>query len=469
MANSPFSLSFHGAAGEVTGSKHLLHTSDGSKILLDCGLFQGRREEANQKNRLFGFDPREIDAVLLSHAHIDHSGLLPKLSKDGFSGPVFCSTATRDLVYPMLLDSAHIQQEDEHYFRKRRDKELEKKEPLYNEEDVEKVFKHFVGKKYGVAFQVIDGVKASFFDAGHVLGSSVIVLWVKTRKGKKKVVFTGDLGRANVPILRDPELVSEADYLIIESTYGDREHERVGDIEDDLEKSLNRTIRRGGKVIIPAFALERTQEMILRLEDLLHRKIIPPVPIFVDSPLATKITRVFEKHPEYYDDDMRKRAKRNKKVFSFANLRFTESVEESKEINFVNGPCIIIAGSGMCENGRVRHHLKANIEDHRNSVLIVGYQAEQTLGRKLVEGKKIVSILGADYEVNADIVVFKSLSAHADMHGLDDYVRNIKGLEKIFLVHGEESSRQAFAKRIQSFYKGAEVILPSIGETYELE
>ena len=466
---SSIKVSFFGAAGEVTGSKHLIETPGGSKVLLDCGMFQGKREEAMEKNSHFGFDPASLDAVILSHAHIDHSGLLPKLAREGFKGKIYTSKGTRDLSAYMLRDSARIQMEDEDFVRRHKIKNpFSRKIPLYNEDDVRAVMKQFVGKEYNKVFKITDDISVELKDAGHVLGSAMVVLKIKTSAGTRKLVFTGDIGRKNTPILQDPDQISEADYLIIESTYGNREHERVTHTDDDFKYIINKTAKKGGKILIPSFALERTQEILLRLEDLIRNKQIPNFPIYLDSPLAGNITRVFEKHPEYYDEDMKKRAGKNPQVFSFSNLRFTESVLASKELNYINHPCIIIAGSGMCESGRIRHHLIHNIEDSRNSVLIVGYQAEETLGRRLVEGEKFVEILGRNFEVNAEIYIFKSLSAHADMNDLDEFLTNIKGLRDVFIVHGEDEARQDFAKRVKKYYKKAEVILPGMGESYEL-
>lgn len=463
------SLTSYGAAGEVTGSQHLIQTQEGVQVLLDCGLFQGHRQEAALKNCEFLYTPAQIAAVLLSHAHIDHSGLIPKLVKDGFPGQIYTTEGTKELSHAMLLDSAHIQEEDERYYKKHHlESPLSVKLPLYTQRDAEKAFPHFIGKPYEQAFQISDGITAEFFDAGHVFGSAITVVTIKTPDGKKKIVYTGDLGRENVPIIKDPMLIGEADYLIIESTYGNREHERVTEVEEDLEKIILRTVKRGGKIFVPAFALERTQEMILRFEHLIYHKKIPELMIYVDSPLASKLTKVFEHFPEYYDEEMKAKLKNKRNIFSFPNLKFTESVEESKELNFINVPAIIIAGSGMMENGRIRHHLKNNIEDSRNTFMVVGYQAANTLGRKIVEGRKVISLFNQDYHVRSEIVSLKSLSAHADQSGLDSYVHHIKGLKKIFLVHGEEDSRHGFAKRISTFYKGVEIILPERGVSYEL-
>lgn len=458
-----------GAAGEVTGSKHLIAMESGNRVLLDCGLFQGKRETATQKNIHFGFDPETINAVLLSHAHIDHIGLVPKLSKDGFNGRMYSTVGTMELASPMLFDTAHIQEEDEAFIRKHHiPNPFEGKIPLFTQIDVEHCLPQLIGKPYHLPFEVAEDISAEFVDAGHVFGSAITIVTLKTPQGRKKLVYTGDLGRNDLPILNDPVIVGEADYLVIESTYGDRKHEGVSELERDLQTIITRTIKRGGKVFIPAFALERTQEVILRLEELMHEGKIPRLQIFVDSPLAQKITKIFEDHPEYYDLELKSKLKKRRKIFSFDNLDFTESVEDSKRLNSLPFPAIIIAGSGMMESGRIRHHIKNNIEDPKNTFLIVGYQAEETLGRNLMEGRKVIRVLGQDLRVNAEIVTLKSLSAHADMRDLDQYAKKIKGLKKIFLVHGEESSREAFAKRLSRSVKGAEIILPKFGESYEL-
>lgn len=462
-------LTSFGAAGEVTGSKHLIVTPKGNRILLDCGLFQGKREEAAEKNADFGFEPSSIDVVLVSHAHVDHTGLLPKLCKDGFDGTIYGTLGTKKLSEPMLMDSAHIQMEDEKFIKKHDiETPLKNSGPLYTPEDVQQCLQQFEGVSYDEPFTLFDEVEVEFCDAGHVFGSAIIILRISTDEGQKKIVFTGDLGRPSMPIIEDPTKVGQADVLICESTYGDRAHEGVDEIEEDLARIIKTTANRGGKILIPVFALERTQEMILRLEQLIHEKRIPNLSIYVDSPLAGKLTRVFEQHPEYYDDELMERAKKRSRIFSFENLSFTESVEESKKLNYLEGPAIIMAGSGMMENGRIRHHLKNHIEDTATSLLVVGYQAVETLGRKIVEGNKTVSILGREYEVKAELHVFKSLSAHADMNLLDEYVQHIKGLKTIVLVHGEQDSREAFAERIKQYKADANIIMPEKGVEYEL-
>lgn len=466
----PITLTSFGAAGEVTGSKHLLETPEGSRILLDCGLFQGRREESMRKNCNFGFNPGSIDAVVLSHAHIDHIGLLPKLAKEGFKGPIYATEGTCELADPMLRDSGHIQEEDEEFISRHNIPSPPGCElPLYTEEEAGLVMKQFVGKPYATEFDVTDDVKVEFLDAGHVFGSAIVVVTIRVPGGERRLVFTGDLGRSDMPIIQDPDVVKKADYLLIESTYGDRSHQRVQEIEEDLAGIINKTAKRGGKVFIPCFALERTQEIILRIEELIATGRIPNLNIYIDSPLAIQITKVFQNHPEYYDEATAEMYKKKRHVFSFPNLQFTETVDESKALNSIHVPSIIIAGSGMAESGRIRHHLKNNIEDPKHTVLMVGYQAEQTLGRKLVDGYKVVSMFSQNYHVRAEIFVFRSLSAHADERDLDAFVDDIKGVKKILLVHGEEISRKAFAGRISSIKPDAEVILPDFGKTNILE
>ncbi|MBU2260229.1 MBL fold metallo-hydrolase, partial [Patescibacteria group bacterium] len=378
-------IKFCGAAGEVTGSQHLIEVN-GKKILLDCGMFQGRRKKADAKNRKFLFDPKKIDAVILSHAHIDHSGRLPLLAKGGFDGPVYSTFATRDLCNYMLLDGAYIQEKDaEYYNRKKRKKGEAPIEPLYTEEDAREILTRFVGVSYERCFVVTDGVVGCFYDAGHILGSAIVHLIIYDKKTKKhiKFGFTGDLGRKNIPILQDPVVMPESDVLITETTYGNRLHKSVLDIEDKFAEIVNEVAKRNGKIIIPAFSLERTQEIVYYLNVLWKNKRIPEIPIFVDSPLSGNVTEVFKSHPECFDEETyREFLDNNENPFGFGKLKYTHSVDESKALNNLKTPAIIISASGMCEYGRILHHLKNNIEDKRNAVLIVGYQAEHTLGRK---------------------------------------------------------------------------------------
>ncbi|MBD3156392.1 MBL fold metallo-hydrolase [Candidatus Peregrinibacteria bacterium] len=463
-------LEFVGAAQEVTGSKHLIKVN-GKKILLDCGMFQGRREESAKKNREFGFDPKDIDAVILSHAHIDHSGLLPLLVKQGFQGPIFCTHATRDLCHYMLLDSAYIQERDAEYMNKKKAKKGEPLvEPLYNTEDAQAALNQFYGIGYERTFVVEDGVAACFYDAGHILGSAVVhlIVYEKDKDKRTNIGFTGDLGRKNIPLLRDPQVLPKCDYYLTECTYGDRLHESVTDADEQLIKIVNDTYKKGGKLIIPAFSVGRTQEVVYRLNVAVKNGDIPEFPIFVDSPLSGNITEVFSAHPECFDKETYKEFIDNRlNPFGFGRLKYISDVEESKKLNHYHGPCIIISASGMCEFGRILHHLKNNVEDHKSTVLIVGYQASHTLGRKLQEGQKVVNIFGDSYNVRADVYTIDAFSAHADRSDLLDYVSRVKGIKKIFLVHGEKDQGFKFKDvLLESGYKDVE--MPAPGDTFDL-
>jgi metallo-beta-lactamase family protein len=443
-------LTSYGAAGEVTGSQHVLEVN-GKKILLDCGLFQGRRKEAYEKNVGFNFSPASIDAVLLSHAHIDHTGNVPNLIKKGFKHTVYCTEATKALCDVMLLDSAHIQESDATYFARRLPETALKMEPIYTIADAEFALQFFQGKPYNHTFELFDDIKVTFREAGHVLGSAIIILDIKDREdGKqKRFVYTGDLGRTRLPILKDPYEVKEADYLVCESTYGARTHLPMDMGIPELARIINRTAERGGKIIIPAFSLERTQELIYGLHTLYDEKKIPEhIPVFIDSPLATSVTAIFERFDELYDEDIKKVFKGKHNPFRVKQIKHTQSVEESKKLNQYIGPCIIISASGMCEAGRIRHHLRNNIENPRNSIVLVGYQAENTLGRKLVDHNPMVKIFDQMFKVNAEVVSLESFSAHADMNDLDEFIKRIKGLKKIMLVHGELSQSTLAAERL---------------------
>lgn len=446
-------ITSYGAALEVTGSQHLLQVN-GKKILLDCGLFQGRRKEAAEKNSWFGFDPKEVDAVVLSHAHIDHSGNIPTLVKKGFKGIVYCTEATQSLCGALLMDSAYIQESDAEYMkRKHADTALTPIEPLYTQEDAKLALESFKGKNYDESFEVCEGVTVTFREAGHILGAAIVILDIEDKDSgkKKRLVFTGDLGRYRLPIIKDPTPVKNADYLICESTYGNRMHDPAEEGMPALERVIKRTIKRGGKIIIPAFALERSQELLYSLHVLIHKKRIPDnLQIFLDSPLANAVTEIFKKHMELYDEEIKAEFK-NENPFVMRQLKQTASVEESKELNYFIGPCVIISASGMCEAGRIRHHLKNNIEDSKNTIVIVGYMAENTLGRKLVEKVPAIKIFDKMYKLNAEVAILESFSAHADMNDLDGYVKGVNGLKKVLLVHGEEDQSGPFAERIKKF------------------
>lgn len=454
-------LTSYGAALEVTGSQHLLEVN-GKRILMDCGLFQGHREEAFKKNQKFDYDPASIDAVLISHAHIDHTGNIPHLVKKGFKGVIYCTEATKSLCHLLLLDSAYIQEQDAKFFEKYHSDSALPYEPIYDTKDAEHAMEFFKELPYDKSFKLFDGVMVTLFEAGHVLGSSMICLDIDDQEDgkKKRLVFTGDMGRYKLPIINDPHAFTEADYLICESTYGNRNHAPIEEGIPELARIINRTVKRGGKVIIPSFAFERTQELIYSLHLLIDRKEIPEnLPIFIDSPLAMKITTVFKQHMELYDDAMRESFKLGTNPFDHAQIKYTDTVEESKNLNFFIGPCVIISSSGMCEAGRIRHHLKNNVEDPKNTIAVVGYMAENTLGRRLIEGDEFIKIFDQMYKVNAEVVILESFSAHADKDDLDNFIKAIHGLKKVLLVHGEPSQSEAFAERIKTYSKAEPVIM----------
>ncbi len=461
-------LQFFGAVREVTGSSHLL-TVNNKNILLDCGMFQGRREDSMKKNRNLKCKPNKIDEVIVSHAHIDHSGNLPILVKNGFRGRIVCTHATKDLIKPMLEDSAHIQEQDAKYMKKHGVKFAESSEPLYTQEDVTETIKLLYGVHYNEKTKITDDVTLIFHDAGHILGSAIDELIINDEGKEKRLIFSGDLGRAGLPIIKDPEMIDKADYLIMESTYGNREHESVEQMGPQLAETINLTIKNGGKILIPSFALERTQEIVYHLNNLISEGVIPEIPIFVDSPLATTLTEVFREHTECYDEEIKKQfLESSENPFGLGRIKYTRSVAESKSLNQMHGPMIIIAGSGMAENGRIRHHLLNNLEDPKTCVVIVGYQAENTLGRKLIEGTSSAKIFGTVVQVRADVKVLSAFSAHGDMHDLDSFALHPQGLKKIFLVHGEAEQQDALAKRL-SQKTNAEIIIPQErGDIFQL-
>ena len=443
-------IQFVGAAQTVTGSMHLLRTPGGT-ILLDCGLSQGKRRESYERNKRLPLPIDEIRAVLLSHAHIDHSGAIPLLVKNGYRGPIYATPATRDLASIMLRDAANIQESDARFMNRQAEKQGLDQEPvvpLYDEQDVLEAIGLFHSLPYGFKNQLLPGVGLTFLDAGHVLGSALSLLDVEEGGHSKRLVFTGDLGRNNMPILRDPELPTGAQVLIMESTYGDRLHDDIGQMEGALCEVLKRTLARKGKVIIPSFALERAQEVIYSLKRLRADGRLPPVPVYVDSPLTVQLTDVFRLHPECYDPETRKMLAGRSSPFEFEGLHYVESVEDSKAVTAKEEPAIVIAASGMCEAGRVLHHLRATIGDKRNTVLIVGFQAPDTLGRRLVEGRPKVKIFGMEHELRAEVVVLNGFSAHADQKDLLGFAKACSergALERIALVHGEPQPQKVLA------------------------
>lgn len=447
-------IEFVGAAQTVTGSKHLVRTSKAT-VLLDCGLFQGRRRESLEKNRSLGIDPEHIRAVILSHAHIDHSGALPVLVKSGFQGPIFTTPATRDLCAAMLEDSAFIQEADARYINKvieRDNADMDRVEPLYSSQDVLDVLGRMVCIPYHRRQLVAPGIHLTFLDAGHVLGSAITVLDIEDEGERTCLVYTGDLGRRNLPILRDPEIPSGAHVLLMESTYGDRMHAPIEEVEEALATVLKRVVARGGKVIIPSFALERAQEIIYTLKRLRQQGRMPQVPVYVDSPLTVKITDVFRLHPECYDAETRALILGTNSPFDFEGLQYISDVEESKAISASTEPAVIIAASGMCEAGRVLHHLRATIEDEKNAVVIVGFQAQHTLGRRIVERRPRVRIFGVERDLRAEVAVFNGFSAHADRRDLIEFaeaVRERGPLRRVALVHGEPTAQESLRVELE--------------------
>ncbi len=458
-------ITFWGATRGVTGSKHLIEVN-GQRILLDCGLFQGHRAEVFERNRNLSFDPRSIDTVILSHAHIDHCGNLPTLAKGGFRGDVHCTMATADLVSIMLRDSAHINAKDVEYVnQKHQRKGLPPVEPLYTVQEAEDALHYLLAHTYDRWFPVTTGVHALLRDAGHILGSAITILDIEERARRLRLGFTGDLGRRDLPILRDPVLVQDLDYLITESTYGNRLHEDIAHVEEQLAETVTETHSRGGKLIIPAFAVERTQEVIYTLHRLRDSGRIPSIRVFVDSPLAIDATEIFRLHPECFDQETNEFLMREQDPFGFRGLHYLRTVEESKSLNEMDGPMIIISASGMCEAGRVLHHLKNNIEDPRNTVLIVSFQAEHTLGRRIAERSEKVRIFGEEYRLRAQVKVIEAFSAHADRDELLCWIGHAKAkLKGVYVVHGEAEESLALAEGIREMGKH-QTTVPHQGET----
>jgi metallo-beta-lactamase family protein len=459
---------FAGAAQTVTGSQHLLEWNE-TRLLLDCGLYQGRRQESNERNRTFPFDPRGVDAVVLSHAHIDHSGNLPSLVKQGFAGRITCTPATRDLCSVMLRDAARIQEADADFLnRKYADALPQPIAPLYREADALAALTQFQTLDYHRPMAVLPGVTCTFWDAGHVLGSALVQLDIERNGDKLRLVYSGDLGRRNMAILRDPEIPEPPDVLLLETTYGDRLHSPMGGMEEQLAAVVNRTAARKGKILVPSFSLERTQEFVYALHRLTDRQAIPLIPIYVDSPLSVRITEVFKLHPECFDDETRAFMLENGDPFGFENLQYISSVEDSKRLNDREGPLIIISASGMCEAGRILHHLRNGVEDPRNTVLIIGFQAKHTLGRRIAERQPEVKIFGVPRPLEAEVVVMDAFSAHADRDDLLDFVDRCRDrLRRTFLIHGEEEQAAAFGRRLAE--RGAPGIhIPALGEFVRL-
>lgn len=469
-------IKFCGAAQTVTGSQHLLEIS-GKKVLLDCGLYQGKREEAYNINKHFLFDPKELDVVVLSHAHIDHSGLLLGLYKSGFRGDVYSTPATRDLCAIMLQDSAHIQTRDIEFVNRKKIRNGEPLfKPLYGFEEVRGIMKLFKCMPYKRKFNLNGfggNVQVTYFDAGHILGSAQVRLDINEGGKKIKFGFTGDIGRPHLPILRDPDHMGDVDFMISESTYGGRVHDKAADMDEQFAKVILEALQRVGKIIVPAFSVGRTQELVYSLSKLFAKGIIPKFPIFVDSPLSTNVSEIFKLHPECFDSETAELISRGVDVFGFQNLTYIKDAEDSKKLNYFKGSCMIISASGMAESGRIVHHLRNNISSEKNTILIVGFQAPHTLGRRIVEaeGKQgmFVRIFGEEHAVKAKIYVLNSFSAHADRDELREYFGKFtKGtLEKIFLVHGDPDQQEALRSMLGEMnYK--DVGIPAKGDEVQL-
>lgn len=463
-------LTFIGAAQTVTGSMHLLEVND-KKILFDCGLYQGKRKEAFEINRNFDlFDPKEIDFVILSHAHIDHAGNLPNLVKHGFEGPIISTFATRDLSGLMLMDSAHIQQKDVEFVNKRRKKQGKNLfEPLYTEEEVYKTNRNFVAINYLKEFNITSDIQLTFYDAGHILGSAISFLKIKEKGRIINFAFSGDIGRPGLPILKDPQKIPDVDFFISESTYGGRFHDDPVETESKLISVIEKAIARNGKIIIPAFSVGRTQEVVFELNKIFSSKKVKEIPVYVDSPLSTNATEIFRLHPECFDLETSKFMIKHPDPFGFNKLEYIRDVQDSKKLNDKPGPYIVISASGMAEAGRILHHLSNNIENENNIILMVGFCAQHTLGRKIIEKEPVVKIFGEEKEVKAEVIVINSLSAHADADELIDYCESLdKGrMQNIFLVHGDIDQQQKYKERLHS-HDFQTVTIPSRGDSFQL-
>ncbi|MGF7079219.1 MBL fold metallo-hydrolase RNA specificity domain-containing protein [Mucilaginibacter sp. UYCu711] len=445
-------ITFHGAARNVTGSKHLVHLQDGTSILLDCGMFQGLGENTEGLNEHFGFNPNKLNYMILSHAHIDHCGLIPRLVAEGFNGPIFCTSATFDLTRILLLDSAKIQMSDAAYSNKHRERKgLPLLEPLYNDQQAEEALKLFKVVEYHQEYAITKNVKFHFSDAGHILGSCAVHLVVNEGGKETRVTFSGDVGRYGDLLLKSPQRFPQADYILLESTYGDSLHKSLEPIEDALLEVIKHTcLEKKGKVIIPAFSVGRTQELLYALNALELKGILPDVPYYVDSPLSDKATQVLKEHPEVYNSGVKEVLKVDDDPFDFKGLRFVQSTEESIALNGNPQPCVIISSSGMAEAGRVKHHIKNNINNPKTTILIVGYCEPNSLGGHLLRGDQEVFIFGDKYEVKAEVRSIKSMSAHGDYEDLLHFLKcqDPKKVKKIFLVHGEYEVQQHFAQTL---------------------
>ena len=445
-------IAFHGAARTVTGSKHLLTLTNGKKYLLDCGMFQGMGKDTDAMNRVWGFKPEEVDYLILSHAHIDHSGLIPKLVKDGFKGKIFCTPATKELTAVLLEDSAGIQESEVKYENKRRAQDgLPYLQPMYTTGDAIKAMDQFETVEYGEWRTIDENIQLMYTDAGHIIGSAAVHLIVKENGVSQRVTFSGDVGRYRDVILKSPEEFSQADHIILESTYGNSLHDVNTTTPDQMLEWINKAcIQKKGKLIIPAFSVGRTQEILFALNQLELERRLPELDYFVDSPLSVEATQIVKRYPQYFNKNIQKILESDSDPFGFKGLKFVKTVDESKLLNFRNGPFVIISASGMADAGRVKHHISNNIESSRNTILFTGYCEPRSLGGKLMRGQKEVKIYGAVHEVNAEIGSIRSMSAHGDYEDLCQFLacQDVKKVKKLFLVHGEYEVQQAFRQRL---------------------
>jgi len=465
-------ITFHGAAKTVTGSQHLIEVN-GKRLLLDCGLYQGHRKDMLARNRNLPFHPEQIDAVVLSHAHIDHSGNLPNLIKNGYRGDVLATSATIDLLRSMLPDSGHIQERNAEYANRHRDKDEPEAEPIYTEQDAHDALSSFRAVSYNTPQEILPGVHLTLIDAGHMLGSATVVLDIEERgrEHSRRLVFSGDIGRHDIPIIRDPVVPDAADILIMESTYGGRQHDTSDDVKSQLKRVVEQTYARGGSIIMPAFAVGRTQQLVVHLNELAETGQIPQIPVYVDSPLAVNVTEAFKNHPECYDAELTTFMQENNDddPFGFRQLTYVRSVEQSKALNDREDPIIIISASGMMEFGRVVHHLLRRIEDERNTILVTGWQAPHTRGRQLVDGAETVRIFGKPYKNRAQTHVLNGFSGHADHDELLEWVASIGTKPKrVFLVHGEEEAAAALQSDLDSRYPRTRTEIPNLNQRFEV-
>lgn len=463
-------VAFHGAARAVTGSKHLITLNNGTQILLDCGLFQGMGDITDQLNESFGFDPKKVSYLILSHAHIDHCGLLPRLVAEGFNGSIFCTPATRDLAEILLLDSAKIQMQDAEYANRKMKTVEDQEMPLYTDKDVQQTLRQFKTIPYEQDFQIDPQISVRFTDAGHIVGSAAVHLQLQEEGKQTRITFSGDVGRYGDLLLKSPQTFPQADYIIMESTYGDSLHIDLDPIENMLSNIITKTcLEKKGKVIIPAFSVGRTQELLYALNALELKGILPNIPYYVDSPLSLEATEVLKKHPDVYNNGVKEVLKVDRDIFGFKGLRFIESVEESKALNSDPQPCVIISSSGMAEGGRVRHHIRNNISDRKNTILMVGYASPGSLAGRLIAGQKRIWLFGQDYDVIAEVQSIKSMSAHGDYEDLLQFlsVQDPTKVKQVFLVHGDYNVQQKFAERIvNAGFKN--VAIPEYHQEFEL-